>query len=196
MALPALLGFIPSIIKSGVDGFFRFKEGEQKKEVTRQEFELAKEQLAADIEFRFLEEMRKPDSDFRKFVLDYEGKAEDMHPVVQFIRASVRPAVTYWALVIITCVMFGWVDGPTLKANMEAIPPKLWSIFEIVFGFWFGGRALMQGIQTYKDGQAKVAREEMRTRVEEAQAKVQIAQAQRQQKEAEGEDDDKSWFNW
>ncbi len=190
-----LLGFIPGIIKSGVDGFFRWKEGETKKEISLQDFELAKKKLAADIEFRFLEEMRKPDNDFRKFVLDYEGKAEDLHPAVQFMRASVRPFVTYWAIIILTFVMFGWVDGTTLQSNMAALPDKLWSILEMIFGFWFGGRALMQGIQTYKEGQVKVSREEMKARIEEAKANVQIAETKAANK-AKVKDEDSGWFNW
>ena len=195
-----LLGAIPALIKTGVDGFFKWKDGETKKEISLQDFELAKERLAADIELKMMEELRKPNNDFRKFVLDYEGKASDMHPAVQFIRSSVRPAITYWALIIITCIMFGWVNTTELTANMAAIPKPLWTIFELIFGFWFGGRAATQAITAYQEGKAKIERDAGAQRVEEAKENriaIQAKNATPKKKSSnEEEEDDDGWFNW
>ncbi|HFE39202.1 MAG TPA: hypothetical protein ENK06_12415 [Gammaproteobacteria bacterium] len=166
------LSIITSLIKPAISGFLRWKAGEDKMEITRQEYELRLRQLESDIEIRLAEEMRKPDSEFRKFVMDYEGAAKDQTTFIKNLRSSVRPFITYWALIIITCVMFGWIDTDSLKANLDAIPPQLWQIFLAIFGFWFGGRALMQVAEAWKSGEVQKQKVESEGRAAEVMAKA------------------------
>jgi len=166
------LSLISSLLKPAIEGFMRWKEGEDKMEITRKDYDLRLKELESDIELRLAEEMRKPDSDFRKFVMDYEGAAKDQTNFIKNLRSSVRPLITYWALIIITCVMFGWVDSVSLKANLESIPPQLWQIFLAIFGFWFGGRALMQVAETWKEGDIKKQRVESDGKAAETMAKA------------------------
>jgi len=184
-----LFGVVSNLIKPAIQGFLRWKEGEDKMEITRKDYELRMKELEADIELRMAEEMRKPDSEFRKFVMDYEGAAKDQTPFIKNLRSSVRPFITYWALIIITCVMFGWVDSDSLKANLESIPDPLWQIFLAIFGFWFGGRALMQIAETWKTGEINRQRVESDGKAAEALAKakavVKKAHAEKETKKAE-----------
>jgi len=183
------LAIITSLVKPAIQGFMRWKEGEDKMEISRQDYELRLKQLEADIEVRLAEEMRKPDSEFRKFVMDYEGAAKDQTPFIKNLRSSVRPFITYWALIIITCIMFGWVDNETLKTNLDAIPSQLWQIFLAIFGFWFGGRALMQVAETWKEGDVKKQRVESDGKAAEAvaraEAMVQKAHVEKEIRHAE-----------
>jgi holin (3TMs family) len=148
------LSVLTNFLKPAVDAVFRWKEGQDKMEISRQEFELMKSKLDADIQVRLAEELRKPDSEFRDFMLSYEGKSEDQTPFMRSLRSSVRPVITYWALVIITIIMFGWVSGEILQKNLGAVPKELWEIFLAIFGFWFGGRAIQQIAESWKKGDA------------------------------------------
>ena len=175
-----IVSLLTGLIKPALDAFFRWKEGEDKMEVTREQFELMKKQLEADIQVRLAEELRKPDSEFRAFMLDYEGKAEDQTPFMRDFRSSVRPIITYWALIVITAVMFGWVNGDTLSKNLGAVPDPMWQIFLAIFGFWFGGRAIQQIAEAWKKGdtdkQAAASKGQVDVKkIELAQAKLESA---------------------
>lgn len=147
-----VLSLFSNLIKPAFDGIFKWKSESNKMELSRQEFELMKKQLQSEVEVRMAEEMRKPESDFRSFVLDYEGKASEQSVFMRNLRSSVRPVITYWALIIISLIMFGAVSGAELKANLGAVPEPLWQIFLAIFGFWFGGRAVMQVAEVWKKG--------------------------------------------
>jgi hypothetical protein len=145
-----ILNLITGIVSPVINGVFRWKSESDKMEVSRQDFDLMKLRLQNDIEVRVAEELRKPESDFRSFVLDYEGKASEQPEFMRNFRSSVRPIITYWALGSISAIMFGWVDGTKLQANLAAVPEPLWQIFLAIFGFWFGGRAAMQVALAWK----------------------------------------------
>src|SRR6267142_6282724 len=148
------LSVLTNFLQPALDAVFRWKEGEDKMEISRQQYDLMKTKLEADIQVRLAEELRKPDSEFRDFMLNYEGKAEDQGPFMRNLRSSVRPFITYWALIIITIIMFGWINGDTLRDNLNAVPDPLWQIFLAIFGFWFGGRAIQQIAESWKKGDA------------------------------------------
>lgn len=70
------------------------------------------------------------------------------------LRSSVRPILTYWGAALITIyavvlgpmVLLGWItldDIKLLSDLWNSIPDRLWTIFMIMFGFWFGGRAIV-----------------------------------------------------
>lgn len=166
------------IVKPVFDGFFKWKSEENKMEISRQDFELMKKKLESDIEIRLAEEMRKPESEFRDFMLKYEGSAAEQTPFMRGLRSSVRPVITYWSLIIITIIMFGWIDGAQLETRLNSIPDPLWQIFLAVFGFWFGGRAAMQVAEKWKDGDVKKQEAESRGKVAEEQAKSERARAE------------------
>lgn len=99
------------------------------------------EEERATIANNFTVEMFKiaatQDSDFRKFILQYEGEAKDLHPLVNAFRSLIRPlftiAVAYW----------DWLYFTTTASSMD--PERLAllkTINLIVLFFWFGERAV------------------------------------------------------
>jgi hypothetical protein len=139
------------------------------------EYELMMRNLEAELQIRLREEMRKPESTFRKFILDFEGKASEQPTFIRIMRSSVRPFVTYWSLVILTALMFGWVNSSELAANLQNIPREIWWIFLAIFGFWFGGRAAQQVAATWKRGD--VQKEETKIQGEIKRASVELKRA-------------------
>ena len=170
-----IFSLFSGIVKPVFDGVFKWKSEANKMEITRQEFELMKTKLESDIEIRIAEEMRKPESEFRDFMLKYEGSAAEQTPFMRDLRSSVRPVITYWSLIIITLIMFGAVGGKEMNARLESIPDPLWQIFLAIFGFWFGGRAVMQVAEKWKEGDVKRQEAESRGRVAEEKAKTDAA---------------------
>ena len=75
---------------------------------------------------------------FRKFVLEYEGRARDMPRLIQVLRASVRPVLTY--LLAGTTVWLVWQG--------KEIPQMLFQLNLISLGFWYGERAARKIIRT------------------------------------------------
>ena len=173
-----VLSLFSGIVKPVFDGIFQWKSSEDKMEITRKEFELMQKKLESDIEIRLAEEMRKPESEFRDFMLKYEGSASEQTPFMRGLRSSVRPVITYWSLIIITLIMFGAVGGTEMNERLNSIPEPLWQIFLAIFGFWFGGRAAMQVAEKWKEGEVKKQEAESRGRVAEEQAKAERARAE------------------
>jgi hypothetical protein len=173
-----VFGIIGSVLKPAFDSVFKWKEHKDKMEITRQQFELLKEETEAAIRIKLMEEMRKPESEFRKFMLEYEGSAELQTPFMRNFRSSVRPVITYWSLIVITLIIFGVVGGAEIRQNLEAIPEPLWQIFLAIFGFWFGGRAVMQVADKWKAGDVKRQEVESNGRVAETQAQVELAKVE------------------
>ena len=172
------LSIFKNIIQPVFDSVFKWKTEKNKMELSRQEFELMKKQLEADIEIRLAEEMRKPDSEFRSFLLDYEGKASEQSVFMRNFRSSVRPVITYWSLLIITLIMFGAVSGAELETNLKAIPEPLWQIFLAIFGFWFGGRAFVQIAEAWKKGETNKEEVVANAKVAEEKAKAKRIKAE------------------
>ena len=111
--------------------------GDEEKARLRLEAErLAQEVAATETALRLQE-----DKQFRDFVLGYEGKASEMPPAIQVLRASVRPLLSY--LLIITTAWLIWMG--------REIPTELHQLDLLCLGFWFGERAVRNYIRT-RDG--------------------------------------------
>jgi Holin of 3TMs, for gene-transfer release len=198
-----IFSLFSGVVKPVFDGIFKWKSEQNKMEISRQDFELMRKKLESDIELRLAEEMRKPESEFRDFMLKFEGSAAEQTPFMRGLRSSVRPVITYWSLIIITLIMFGPLDGADLEKNLSSIPDPLWQIFLAVFGFWFGGRAAMQVAEKWKEGDVKKQEAESRGRVAEEKAKVERSNAELERAYAEKkpnksvaaieDDDDEFW---
>jgi len=100
----------------------------------KQKVETAKTQMKIAVQ----EALLKENSQFRSFMLDYEGKAKDLPVVIQILRASVRPLLTY--LIIGTIAWLTW--------NGRPIPTQLHQLGLLCAGFWFGERAVNNFIKT------------------------------------------------
>jgi hypothetical protein len=173
MEIVALLtGFVRPIF----DGLFKWQEGKTKVTIKKMEYEVMMKNLEAELQIRLREEMRKPDSQFRKFILEFEGKASEQPAFIRILRSSVRPVVTYWSLAILTALMFGWVNSGKLAANLQNVPKEIWWIFLAIFGFWFGGQAAQQVAATWKKGD--VQKEETKVQGEVKRANVALQRAQ------------------
>jgi len=197
-----IFSLFTGIVQPVVDGIFKWKSEENKMEISRQEFELMKKKLESDIELRLAEEMRKPESEFRNFMLKFEGSAAEQTPFMRGLRSSVRPVITYWSLIVISLIMFGAVGGEKMNERLDSIPEPLWQIFLAIFGFWFGGRAVMQVAEKWKDGDVKRQEAESLGRVAEENAKAERARSEVERAKIEkkrtrddflDDDDDEFW---
>lgn len=195
---------ISTVISPIFDAAFKWKSQSDKMEISRKEFEILKQETEAGIRLKLMQEMRKPESEFRGFMLKYEGGAELQSPLMRGFRASVRPIITYWSLIIITLIMFGHVGGEEIRKNLDAIPEPLWQIFLAIFGFWFGGRALVQVADSWKAGDVKKQEAEGAARRAEAeiqlkQAKVELQKNNKRTRKPEYDeftDSDEIWDDW
>ena len=108
------------------------------------EGELKRLEMAAEL--AVMEDARDANSNFRAFVVEYEGAAKDYKdipffgPLMMIIRGVVRPLVTF------AVVYFDSRFLTTMKEGTETWPEGtgqllLW-MNVIVLGFWFGERAV------------------------------------------------------
>ena len=77
-------------------------------------------------------EIQKQIEDYRKFVVEFEGKAELMPKVVNILRAIPRPIITIAIMVVL--FKYLWFAIP--------LPKELWYLSGGVFAFYFGLRHL------------------------------------------------------
>ena len=89
--------------------------------------ELAKEMSNIDL---------AEDKNFRDFVVAYEGKGDAVHPLIQVLRGSVRPVLTY---VLAGFFLYGFVNPDSVNDKTLTL---LWQLNLISLGFWYGERAL------------------------------------------------------
>lgn len=171
-----------SLVSNGLSSVLDWKKQDIQLKLKQAEIDLSEKQLdvmksivQSQLQMFILDNSLKIDSDFRDFVTEYEGAAKDLPPSVQILRASIRPLITIWAVGLMSYLMF--VDQDTLAklaTNLKNMPPDLWNIFMIVFGFWFGGRALQHVMDRYSDGRVQ-------ERQADAQGQVQVAAEQTKQ---------------
>jgi len=164
--LSAVLGVFDTVAK----GVFAWKQGEDKITISKMEFDQLRLQMTQQFQLKLMEEAEKPTSNFRAFMLDYEGRAADQTPFIKNLRASIRPLLTIWATIIITALIFGWVDASEVKANLAAVPTMLWAIFMAVFTFWFGERAVGNVLDRHHQG--KLKREQSTPKVADSQVSM------------------------
>lgn len=105
------------------------------------EAERAKLKFQAELMTREL--LLKEESGFRQFVLEYEGRAKDVPPVIQVLRASVRPVLTY--IFALTTIWLVW--------RGQEIPTMLYQMDLIMIAFWFGERAVRNYVKTKKEAE-------------------------------------------
>jgi hypothetical protein len=185
VAVPIVSSLI-SLVSKGIGVAIDWKREDVRERLESAQIKLDEKQL--DV-MREIMEMRlqaylrenalQIDRDFRNFVVEYEGKAADVPPAVQVLRAVIRPLITLWAVLLLSYLMFS--DPQTLAdlgTNLERIPEQIWDIFWIVFAFWFGGRAVQHIIDKYAKGRVDEKREE-------GQAQVAVAEQQTRQAEIE-----------
>ncbi|MEO5368188.1 MAG: holin family protein [Magnetococcus sp. WYHC-3] len=137
-----IVGTVLEGIGNTLDRYWRFQEGKDTIEVRREELALVRQELASKVQLALMEELRKPDNEFRQFVLSYEGQGEQVAPWVNGVRSLVRPMVTLWAISMLSAAMLVDDMSARLGERLTALPDEMWWIFLSVFGFWFGGRAL------------------------------------------------------
>ncbi len=80
-------------------------------------------------------EIQNAESSFRDFVVAYEGSGADVHPIIQILRGSVRPVLTY---ALAGAFIYGFLTRNIDKDAME----MLWQLNLLSLGFWYGERAL------------------------------------------------------
>ncbi len=157
---------LSKLIGKGIDSVIKWKTSSDKREITRVEFESMKTQWKLELDKYLLDQVGRPDREFREFVLNYEGSGDNVHPVVQFMRGAVRPFITVWVIVIITIFMFNGDLAGKVGENMKAIPEDLWTIFQYVIGFWFGGRAVQHAVTKYSDGKVQETKKHAQAQIE------------------------------
>lgn len=120
--LNALLGPILGIADKVLDRVIPDKEAREKAKL-----EFARQ--AAALDQREVEE-------FHNFVVNYEGAGDKVHPVIQILRGSVRPVVTYF---LIGVYAWGFLHPGEFTAEVMT---GLFQLNLISLGFWFGERAM------------------------------------------------------
>jgi hypothetical protein len=103
------------------------------------EGELMRLQTAAEL--AVMENSREEKSDFRSFIVKYEGAAKDykdiwlVGPIVLLFRGLIRPVIT---------IMVGYLDFVYITTSGTSFTPEqsdlLKAMTVIVFMFWFGER--------------------------------------------------------
>jgi len=103
------------------------------------------EKIRADAKAQLVDNALREEGEFRKFILDYEGRASDLHPAMAAFRASLRPVVSY--------AVYGTVIYMTLAG--QVIPQGMWSLVLIISSVWFGERAVRNIAPAIKDLKGK-----------------------------------------
>ncbi|WP_457755169.1 3TM-type holin [Thermovibrio ammonificans] len=123
MLLDALLSLGSTIADKLFPDADKKLEAKQQKEKFEQLYKMA-----------LLEEASKENSEFRKFMLEYEGRLIDVPRPVQYLRSSVRPIITY-----LTAGSYVYAFLHPEKFTPEQLS-MLHGILLLVLGFWFGER--------------------------------------------------------
>jgi len=122
---PALLAFLPSLLKIGEKVIDRAIPDPEQAEKAKAEFiKHARELDASEI------------SNFRDFVVAYEGTGDKVHPIIQILRGSVRPILTYF---LAGTFVYGFANPNAISSETMTM---LFQLNLLSLGFWFGERAL------------------------------------------------------
>lgn len=122
------LSAVINLVNTGIDKFLPDKMSESEKENLKKEMAL-----------HAAVESRKTNSEFRQFVLSYEGAADDVPKAIVIIRSLIRPLFT----ILIGYIDWKYFSGPDNQWSPDSVS-MLKAINIIVLGFWFGERALQR----------------------------------------------------
>jgi len=89
-----------------------------------------------NLALEMMKEASKENSEFKKFMLGYEGKLEDIPKSMQVLRTSVRPIVTY---IVVGAYIYGFLHPTEFTPNQMG---TLSSVALLILAFWFGERTL------------------------------------------------------
>jgi hypothetical protein len=109
----------------------------------------AAQQMEHELKTALLEEAAKENSDFRKFMLAYEGAASEHGWFIKWLRGSVRPVLTYIFAGLFIASFLNYVPVSNLRFDM------LYKILMIVLAFWFGERAVKNVLPFIGDAMGK-----------------------------------------
>lgn len=123
--IPALGALLPLLTKIGGRVLDKVIPDPEARERAKQEFS----KQAAEIDQQDLQS-------FRDFVIAYEGTGDQVHPVIQILRGSVRPILTYF---LAGAFIWGFLHPGSYDAGTTDL---LWKLNLISLGFWYGERAL------------------------------------------------------
>ncbi len=118
---------ITGLVTKGLDKFIPDKMSEAEKE-----------KLSTDMQQFIISTGLTEDQNFRNFILQYEGKAEDVPKFVVIIRAMIRPILT---ILVTGSYIYGFLNPETFSPEQMAIlkPATL-----IVLLFWFGEKTIQK----------------------------------------------------
>jgi hypothetical protein len=97
-------------------------------------------EAAAAAKAEFAREAAKMDAAeveaFQSFVVAYEGAGDKVHPVIQILRGSVRPVLTYFLAGVF---VWGFANPDTISDDTMTM---IFQLNLLSLGFWFGERAM------------------------------------------------------
>ena len=99
------------------------------------------DKIKAEARAQITDSALREEGDFRKFILEYEGRASDLNPWMAAFRASLRPVISY---AVYATVIYLALTG-------QAIAQGMWNLVLIITAFWFGERALRNVAPALKD---------------------------------------------
>ena len=118
------LKLVADLIKTGLDKFV----GDKMNEVDRKQLEADMIQFVSTQAFQ-------QNSDFRRFIVEYEGAAKDVPKLIVYFRSLIRPVFTC----LVGYLDFLYFTSATMTGDQADL---LKAVNIIVLTFWFGERAI------------------------------------------------------
>ncbi len=118
------LKLVADLVKTGLDKFV----GDKMNEVD-------KKQLEADMIQFVSTQAFQQNSDFRRFIVEYEGAAKDVPKLIVYFRSLIRPVFTC----LVGYLDFLYFTSATMTGDQADL---LKAVNIIVLTFWFGERAI------------------------------------------------------
>ncbi len=118
------LKLVADLIKTGLDKFV----GDKMNEVDRKQLESDMIQFVSTQAFQ-------QNSDFRRFIVEYEGAAKDVPKLIVYFRSLIRPVFTC----LVGYLDFLYFTSATMTGDQADL---LKAVNIIVLTFWFGERAI------------------------------------------------------
>jgi hypothetical protein len=81
---------------------------------------------------------------FYDFVVQYEGAGAAMPKGIQYLRASVRPVLTYVFGGFFVWIVYTWLTGQNLPEGSELALKLVFGVNMLTLAFWFGEKAIQR----------------------------------------------------